>query len=1077
MIRFLASFCREHVLDEKVFVVPSFFIGRQVGEALARETGSWINLRFTTLPALAEEVAGPALVAAKLRPLTSSGALDHFEGLFRALREEGRLPYFGRAEATPGVVLALHRALETLRLAGLRSSDLKPRGFILENKGREMILLLARYEESLGAAGVLDRAGLYAFALEVADTEKSEGRRPNPELPAGPFYLCLRDHPCPKLGRDLIMTVAGKNLVLVPRGEVVGLERPRHFWPSVPAAAPPAKSVSSNLGRLPWLFAPQEAPPLKSPPAAVQSGVEGRRKKRPIAEGESVEIFRAVGQANECREILRRIFASGTPLDQVEVVHPPGLTYPSLFHLLAARAGLPVTFDSGIPLAFTGPGRAFLGLIEWLENDYRDSVLRRLLETGDLTLPDVDLGGLAEAPSARAAANLLIEASIGWGRNRYMTRLEALRREKEADLKRARETWDAEDDLGEGCLEARERELDEVVWLKGAVGRLLEFIPDAAPPGPLDFAALCSGVAHLVETCAPVRSEFDAEAAAGITTQLREFVCLRVEPGAAPPTLEQALGRLRASVSGLTVGRSAPQPGRLHLSAFVSGGFSGRPVTFICGLDQGSFPGRGLQDPVLLDEERTRISEGLPTTADALRESLYGMASLLASLGEGRAEVPSGVTTARRVTLSYPSFEVGEGRPCFPSSLILQAFRLITAQPTANYSDDLERGLAEASGFLPEAAEKVCDALDWWLARLNREGRLLDGLANVLVAFPDLGRGHEAGDRRASSRLTEYDGIVRVDPHEVDPRLNPKSSISPTRLETLADCPRRYFLRYLLGVEPPEMLEYDPSLWLDALQRGSLLHEVLCAFMTEVVRRGEKPDRKRHLALAKETAEKALAEWKDEVPPPSERVYERERRDLFDALEVFFRIEAGRGREVEPLWFEKELERVPLKFGEKTSFRLTGIVDRVDRVGSHLYRIIDYKSGKPGKYEKAKAFGYGRVIQHALYALAVEELLRSEGTGGPARVAESGYLFPTWRGEGREVMIKDFDRDALRRLLDDLLDILARGYFVPLAEDSCSFCDFTAVCGERYARDVGNKEEANPEVFAVLDKLKNKDYE
>jgi hypothetical protein len=88
MIRFLASFCREHVLDEKVFVVPSFLIGRQVGEALARETGSWVNLRFTSLPGLAQEIAGPALVAANRRQLSSSAARDHFEGLFRALRDE-----------------------------------------------------------------------------------------------------------------------------------------------------------------------------------------------------------------------------------------------------------------------------------------------------------------------------------------------------------------------------------------------------------------------------------------------------------------------------------------------------------------------------------------------------------------------------------------------------------------------------------------------------------------------------------------------------------------------------------------------------------------------------------------------------------------------------------------------------------------------------------------------------------------------------------------------------------------------------------------------------------------------------
>ncbi|MDH4197286.1 MAG: hypothetical protein OEW05_07770, partial [Candidatus Aminicenantes bacterium] len=81
------------------------------------------------------------------------------------------------------------------------------------------------------------------------------------------------------------------------------------------------------------------------------------------------------------------------------------------------------------------------------------------------------------------------------------------------------------------------------------------------------------------------------------------------------------------------------------------------------------------------------------------------------------------------------------------------------------------------------------------------------------------------------------------------------------------------------------------------------------------------------------------------------------------------------------------------------------------------------------------------------------------------------------RGEGREVMIKAFDRAVLGRLLDDLLDILARGYFVPLSDGPCDYCDFTAACGEGYARDVKNKEEANPEVFEVLNKLKDKDYE
>lgn len=38
--------------------MPSHQIGHQVGEALAKEGRSWVNLNFVTLEALAQEIAG-----------------------------------------------------------------------------------------------------------------------------------------------------------------------------------------------------------------------------------------------------------------------------------------------------------------------------------------------------------------------------------------------------------------------------------------------------------------------------------------------------------------------------------------------------------------------------------------------------------------------------------------------------------------------------------------------------------------------------------------------------------------------------------------------------------------------------------------------------------------------------------------------------------------------------------------------------------------------------------------------------------------------------------------------------------
>jgi hypothetical protein len=93
-IRFLADFCREHPIDEKVFVVPSHIAGRQIGQALAREAGAWINLRFITLSALAQEMLERAGAADPGRPLTGSAQLALVDRSFRALLAEGRLEYF-----------------------------------------------------------------------------------------------------------------------------------------------------------------------------------------------------------------------------------------------------------------------------------------------------------------------------------------------------------------------------------------------------------------------------------------------------------------------------------------------------------------------------------------------------------------------------------------------------------------------------------------------------------------------------------------------------------------------------------------------------------------------------------------------------------------------------------------------------------------------------------------------------------------------------------------------------------------------------------------------------------------------
>ena len=101
------------------------------------------------------------------------------------------------------------------------------------------------------------------------------------------------------------------------------------------------------------------------------------------------------------------------------------------------------------------------------------------------------------------------------------------------------------------------------------------------------------------------------------------------------------------------VGGEGPRDGRLHVADVLAGGHSGRPHTFIIGLDDGRFPGSGVQDPILLDDERRRLSPELPTAGHQLAKRLDRFARLLARL-------------RGTVTLSYSCYNLADDREMFP---------------------------------------------------------------------------------------------------------------------------------------------------------------------------------------------------------------------------------------------------------------------------------------------------------------------------------------------------------------------------------------------------------------------------
>ena len=755
------------------------------------------------------------------------------------------------------------------------------------------------------------------------------------------------------------------------------------------------------------------------------------------------ELFRALGEENEVREVFRRIFAEGIPFDDFEILTTEPATYGPLVWELSQEHGIPCTFENGVPATFTHPAQAVLGYLRWLGRDYEAEELRGILAAGLLNLAPASAG--AEPPGSRPTARELREARIGWGRERSLRCLEAHVERRAAEVESARRrAGDSEEDVA-ARVEWQEKRLATARVARALVAGLLSLSSEPLE-GEVELKELARAASGFVAEFARVSGDLDAMGASALQGLFGELETVPV----AKLRLPEAVERLSDAVRALHIAADRPRPGRLHLADFRSGGFSGRSRTFLLGLDSRRHPGSGLQDPVLLDEERRGINAAVRPLELAMRGSrpAENALALKACIARLRG----------RITASYASWDVLEGREQFPAAAFLDAYRARSGAPDADYTD-LEKGLAAPAGFLTDA-ERALDESEWWLSRVQGSPIPAGKEApSVRAAYPWLEDGFTAESARESDEFTAWDGWIR-DPSGLDPRSSGRPT-SCSRIEELARCPYSYFLKRVLRIRPAEESRSDATVWLEPMEAGLLIHDVFRRFYMDAPGGAGKPDFDRDWGRLEELARAEIARWKEIIPPRSSAAFEALCDDIFVACRIFLRDEQRHCRDVTPRWFEvafgpwhedvrapgrSEAIRIPVGGGK--SFLLSGRIDRVDeedRAGEPRYQVWDYKTGSSyGTAEPERGRG-GRRIQDALYAQALEALL--EGAGQKGRVVSSGYFYPGRRGEG-ERYTGSLDAAGTRETLDSLFDLLARGTFPhsPAKED-CSLCDFQKICG------------------------------
>ena len=958
--------------------------GKELLRQVALRGVSWVGMEVTTLRPLAVRLASGELAK------TRSRMIDPFDE--QALVEQAIDDVLGGDSASRFRVLAdrvgfrdaVRNSVVALRLGGVHVGRLAVASIDDSEKQGLVTAILGRFEHLLEEGGWTDTTGVLEQATALVS---AEGLAP---LEADRVYL-LPGFPALGVVGRFARALEEAGAELLKTDPVEGMTVPRGL---VFDTAPPESPLS-------FLHA------------------VGRRSGRETG----IELFSAASIYDELRGVLRRTLERGARWDEVEIVTPDPAAYGSALHALAAPLEIPVTFAVGLPVERTRPGRVVAEYFRWVESGFQESVLRGLIEASDIGPPEPH--SWIDGPRlARALRSL----RIGWGRDRYGS---AIGRAV-ADLERLTPgRYEDEEGLGR----RRKRVRQDLEALQALVVPLVEAVPDLPAEGrdPVSTspAEVAAGVLAVLDRVKPGTDTDDTatERLRRILERVRATLTRRTDFSAA---LTIVRGYLEIRIPAPRAEGTAPwssAPGHLYLTDFSSGGASGRPHTFIVGMDSGRFPGQVVEDPLLLDPERWRLGRGeLPQTRDRIHQRKFGFAQLVARLRGS-------------VTMSFARWDPSEARSLTPAPELLQALRLREGDPSLTFAD-LDEFLGDPESRLP-VGEGRLDPDDVWLSLLaTPDGRLMRGLDVVRSELPRLSSGMDASEAWSSAEASPRVGILgRSDPPASyeSPSERPYSA---SRLGDLAACPRRFLLRHLIGAYPRDEPDFDPERWLDARQRGSLLHAVFEKALRRAREAGTDFTEPAFLEGALELVEQEAARTLIEVPTPSRAVHDWEVEGLRDDARSFVEMIRHEGAP----WVGLEIR---FGFGgpdvhlslDGREIAVRGAIDRVDDEGAHL-RVIDYKTGSFRGFDpKSGIYDGGRRLQHVVYSAVADSLYDK-----PVSTVE--YHFPTRRGENQKRIYATEDLRHGGRLVASMLAGVEAGRFPPTdSADDCRFCDYQEVCG------------------------------
>lgn len=666
---------------------------------------------------------------------------------------------------------------------------------------------------------------------------------------------------------------------------------------------------------------------------------------------------KAFGQTNEIEDILSYIYENNIPFDQCLIASTETKDYATILINYRDTLNLPITIGVGRTILQTAPGKMFSLIENWMNGYYHLEFFVNLLKDESFNIEKFKQD--AEIPDSFDEDNTKLD---------YDHRISF---EKIVDIiGRMKMSFDVEKNNAKlvkykNLIETKERIKEEIEDTKSRLVSLkyVERIVNI----------LNQGLNNFISQYAITRDEkADSDALRKITKYLSYI------------PYDVPLVDIFKLIKNLNVGKESPEPGSLYFTSINNAKSCLRKHTFIVGLSSNNFPGKSVENPMILDLDYDffDIKEASNRTINDNKNDYFSLLSEIQKY-------------AGHVYISYAKYNSITLKDQNASSVIFETYKL---------ENGSEKTLSDFEDEFKKNKEKY---------------RFIEYFNSGLMPMTNIGRVLVNNEKISCSPVEESS----IDDDVAVKRLierNNKKGFSASTITKYVECPYLFYLIYVLGVEQEK--DIDVFEIIPPNEMGTLVHSLL-----EHLDKNQVKNKAEFLLAASQKFDEYF------VMNPSENIalVEMERKNFLSMMGNAYEMEDN------ALTAFKEEDKSCLH--EESGIRIHGFPDKVIKNNDGTYRVIDYKTGKRIKHDVEDIES---MTQCTIYSYIIEHVFKN------AKVTSFEYWYLNAKKKiystDNEHDMK-YHYDNLSVTLKAFSESINKGSFEP-DFDHCKDCYYKAVC-------------------------------